>query len=213
MKKLGNIFILGDSYSTFEGCIPADCWCWYFRTPHDDTDVVNPEETWWHLLLENTESHLVLNCSSSGTTLCHTGYDGVDWSDGISFCARLDGLANAGFFEKNRIDTFFLFGGTNDSWADSPLGELKYGEKTREDLFSVLPAYCHLIETAKKHCPDARIITVVNTELKPEITDCFTRVSAHYGTEVIALRDIEKQSGHPNRRGMEQIFRQVLEQL
>ncbi len=213
MKTIGNVFILGDSYSTFEGYISEGNWCWYFNEPQNDTDVCDVNETWWKLLLENTNSNIILNCSASGTTLCHTGYDGADWSEKISFSARLTNLAKDNFFAENKIDTFFVFGGTNDSWANSPLGEIKYGTKNREDLFNVFPAYCYIIETVKKYCKNARIITIVNTDLKPEIVTCFEEVSKHYGTEIFKLKDIEKQSGHPNKIGMHQIFTQVLEKL
>ena len=213
MKTIGNVFILGDSISTFEGYIPEGNWCWYFKSPQNDTDVCDVNETWWKLLLEATDSNMVLNCSFSGSTLCHTGYDGSDWSEYISFSARLLNLIKEDFFAKNKIDTFFIFGGTNDSWANSPLGEIKYGPKSKEDLFNVLPAYCYIVEAVKEHCKNARIITIVNTDVKPEIANCFDEVSKHYGTEIIKLRDIEKQNGHPNKTGMQQIFTQVLDNL
>lgn len=210
MKKLGNVFILGDSYSTFEGAIDKDCWLWYYKEPRNDTDVCKAEQTWWIRLLNNTDSNLVCNSSYSGTTICHTGYDNADWSEKFSFSARLRNLVNSGYFEENHFDTFIIFGGTNDSWANSPLGEIKYGVKTEKELFSVKPAYCYLIETVKANCPNAKIVTIINTELKPEIVECFKEVSSHYSTHIIELHDIEKQSGHPNIKGMKQIFEQVL---
>lgn len=213
MKKIGNVFILGDSYSTFDGCIADGCGSWYCEAEQESTDVSNLNETWWDLVLNNTDSNLILNCSSSGTTICHTGYNGADCSKKDSFCARLNNLIEKGFFKKNNIDTFFIFGGTNDSWADSPLGEIKYGPKTKEELFSVLPAFCYLIETVKSCSETARIITIVNTDLKKEISDCFEMVTKHYGAEIIKLNNIEKQNGHPNKAGMQQIYNQVLNQL
>ena len=213
MKKLGNVFILGDSYSTFEGAIEKECWLWYYKEPQNDTDVCKAEQTWWMQLLKHTDSNLVRNSSFSGTKICHTGWGNADWSEKFSFCARIRNMVNEGYFKENHIDTFIIFGGTNDSWCGSPLGEINYGEKTEEELFSFMPAYCYLIETVKANCPNAKIVTVVNTDLKPEIVGCFKEVSAHFGTELIELHDIEKQSGHPNIKGMKQIFEQILEAI
>lgn len=90
------------------------------------------------------------------------------------------------------------------------IGEIKYGEKTEKELFSVKHAYCYLIETVKANCPNAKIVTIINTDLKSKIVECFKEVSSHYGTDIIELHDIEKQSGHPKIKGIKQIFEQVL---
>ena len=76
MVDLGKVFILGDSYSTFEGHIPEGYATWYYKDIRNDTDVEKAEQTWWKKVLDNTKSELVLNCSYSGTTICHTGYSG-----------------------------------------------------------------------------------------------------------------------------------------
>ncbi len=213
MKKLGNVFILGDSYSTFTGFIPEWCASYYLPEGRPETDVTEVSQTWWHRLLDNTDSHLVLNSSFSGTTVCHTGYDGSDCSARDSFCARLKNLVNEGFFADNDIDTFFIFGGTNDCWANSPIGEIKLANRTEQDLFSFSPALCHIIETVKSVCPNARIIAVVNDGLKPEISETVSTAAAHYGIQAINLKDIDKREGHPTIKGMEQIYSQIINSL
>ncbi len=120
MIKLGNVFILGDSYSTFKNCIPEG-FATYYSPEKENCDVEKMEDTWWGIVLNATESNLVLNSSWSGTTICNTGYNGDDNSN-KSFIARFDKLIADGFFEQNKIDTFLLFGGTNDCWAYSPMG-------------------------------------------------------------------------------------------
>ena len=212
MKNLGNVFILGDSYSTFQGYLPNGFYTWYFKPKQTDTDVLEVEQTWWHQLLENTKSNLVQNCSFSGTTICNTERD-EDGYKGTSFCHRLTNLIKSGFFNENDIDTFFIFGGTNDSWLGVPFGEIMYGKKTEQDLYSLFPAFCYLIEKIKENCKNARIITVVNTDLKPEISNMMNEVSNHYNTEVVNLWGIAKQSGHPNVKGMGQIYSQIFEKL
>lgn len=213
MKNLGNVFILGDSYSTFIGYIPEGYASWYLATNTDETDITKVEETWWHQLLSNTESNLILNNSWSGATMCHTGWNGDDYSEKKSFCARLRNLVNEGFFEKNNIDTFFIFGGLNDSAANSPLGEIKYGNKTEEELFFVKPAYCYLIESAMKNCSNARIVSIIDSAVKPEIAACMEEVSNHYGTEIVKIEPVDKILGHPSVNGMQQTYNQIFEKL
>lgn len=213
MVDLGNIFILGDSYSTFLGYNPEGYEYWYDTAPSQMTDVTRVEQTWWMQLLARTHGQLVRNCSYSGTTICHTGYDGADCSD-RSFIARLDKRIGEGFFRENRIDTLFVFGGTNDSWADSPVGELQYGNWQKEDLFRVLPAVCYLLHRLKTQLPKVRVIVLINgDELKPEITEGLQTACRHYGTEQMTLGGISMCEGHPNIAGMSRIADQVQQYL
>ena len=118
MKKLGKVYILGDSYSTFENCIPKEYDTWYSSAVEEKTDVHTKKDTWWYQLLKNTKSNLILNDSFSGTTICHITYNGVYCPD-TSFTERFGKRIEEGIFKNNIPDTFFLFGGTNDSWVDS----------------------------------------------------------------------------------------------
>lgn len=211
MICLGNVFVLGDSYSTFEGCIPEGYNTWYYKKIQNPTDVDDVRQTWWKQLLESTDSNLVRNSSFSGTTICNTGYHG-DCSD-TSFIGRFDKLVQAGYFEENPVDTLFVFGGTNDSWADAPLGELLYADWSKEALFSVLPAVCYLMHRLKSTLPQTRILFVINTGLKPEIANGIKTACAMFGLENIELKDIAKQDGHPNQEGMTQIKEQILAYL
>ena len=218
MKEMGNVFILGDSYSTFEGFIP-DGYARYYdnegpnyirKNPDmklGDNDVCEVFQTgWYNLVKENGE--LIRNCSWSGSTICHTGYDGNDFSD-FSFVTRIKRLIGEGYFEKNRIDTFFLFGGTNDSWSDAPLGEKIFENWTEENLYNVLPAFSYLINLLVSVLPNAKIYCIINTELKEEITSFYKLVCKNSGVNVICLKDIEKICGHPTVKGMKQIKEQV----
>src|SRR5574344_1656725 len=36
-------------------------------------------------------------------------------------------------------DIIFIFGATNDSWANSPIGDYKYADWTRQDMYSFRP--------------------------------------------------------------------------
>lgn len=211
MTNLGNVFILGDSYSTFEGYVPESYEVYYAKSYVGETDVDDVEQTWWKRLINQTGSQLLRNCSWSGTTVCNTGYSG-DCSDN-SFIGRFEKLVGAGYFRDHRVDTMLIFGGTNDSWADSPIGEYVYADWKQEELFSFLPAVCYLVHRVKTELPNARIICMVNTEMKDAVARGIVSACEKYGAEAIVLRKIEKVSGHPNQMGMKQICEQVLRYL
>lgn len=207
MVSLGNVFILGDSYSTFSGFIPEGYVTYY---PEEKIGVKDVKDTWWQQLLDATNSHLIKNCSYSGTTVCKTGYGPRDCSE-ICFIGRIEKLIENGFFKENTIDTFFVFGGTNDHWVPSPIGEVKFSDWENEELFSFAPAVCYLLSKLKKELPKTRIVCILNTELNPKITDSFKAACEHFGAEYVALENIVKQNGHPNKKGMTAIKEQILE--
>ena len=207
MIKLGNVLLLGDSYTTFKGYIPEGYAAYYTESENSVTDVVRVEDTWWHQVLSKTESRLVLNSSWSGSTICNTGYNACN-STHSSFITRLDALINEGFFEKNEIDTLLVLGGTNDSWANSPIGEMKWEGWTTEDLFSFRPAICYLL--SRLSTLKARVVFILNSELKAEVTDGVKEACEHYGIELMSLWRIDKIKGHPGITGMKKIANQVL---
>ena len=102
-----------------------------------------------------------------------------------------------------------VFGGTNDSWANAPVGEVKEGEIPWEERFLVLPAFCHFASLLGKCAPDARVIFIVNSELNPEIELGIPKAAELYGHDSVVLRDIDKHSGHPTALGMVQIKDQI----
>ena len=123
--------------------------------------------------------------------------------------ARLEKLSAEGFFEKNKIDEIWIFGGTNDSWADSPLGEIMYGEISREEKFKVLPGFSALLALVKS-LPIERPLILINSELKPEIENGYKEMAAHYGIPALQLKDVDKKDGHPTAAGMKAIAEQFL---
>lgn len=211
--NLKNVLIFGDSYSTFKGYIPEGYATYYSEVEKPSTDVRAVTETWWYPLMEETRSELVLNNSWSGSTIGFTGYNNSDCSKTSSFIHRLDKLTEEKFFEKNEINTVFIFGGTNDSWSNAPLGTPKYSDWQKEDLYCVLPAICYFIKRVKETLSGARVICIINTEIKAEIADCLEAASKYFGAESIRLKDIDKRSGHPTVKGMAQIKEQVMNSL
>ncbi len=203
-----NFIILGDSYSAFEGSIPEGFHPFYPRF-----DVLKTEDMWWKQFVKKVDYNLILNNSWSGSTLGYTGYNNEDTSHTNSFIYRYRKLKEEGFFEKNKIDTVFVFGGTNDSWANAPLGENKVANWKEEDLFSVLPAINYLAYTLKNELPNTEIVFIINTEIKEEIQTCMEQTVVNYGTKVVRLQDIDKECGHPTAKAMLSICEQILKSL
>lgn len=202
-----NAIIFGDSYSTYEGFVPEGYAIYY---PRLDVNSVN--ETWWSLVAKEKNLNIVMNNSWSGSTMCYTAYDNVDCSKSSSFIFRLRQLKEKNFFEENKIDTAFVFGGTNDSWSNAPLGEVKekYSEK---DLFEVIPAVYHFLESLRDAMPQGDIYCLVNTELKKEIADALINASKQYGITPVTFEDIRKDCGHPTAAGMKDIANKVNEMM
>ena len=203
MKK---IMIFGDSYSTFEGHIPEGYDVYYFPVPAvEGIDVTSYEQCWWHLLTEDLGLELVTNDSWSGSTICYTGYNG-DCSATSSFITRLEKYIAKDHFRKNRIDTVFVFGGTNDSWIGVPLGDVR--DSGRDALFCVGPAIRHFLTLLRSEF-DGKIVVIVNTGLSEDISACLVSEGERVGATVVQLSDIQKVQGHPDTVGMRQIYEEV----
>lgn len=205
VKAQKKVSILGDSYSTYGGYVsPETNLCWYNgtdRAPGRNNDVDSVEQTWWYQLIDSDDD-LVLerNNSYSGATVCCTGYRNEDFSD-RAFISRVNNLGNP--------DIIIVLGGTNDSWAKSPVGEYKYSGWNKQDLMSFRPAFAYMLERLKALYPEATIINVVNSELSDEVTSSQQTICDHYGVCSILLKDIDKQWGHPSIKGMKAIANQI----
>lgn len=203
-----SILVFGDSYSAFGGSIPSG-----YAQYYPAVGVTEVGDMWWSIFAKKTVSKVVRNDAWSGSTICYTGYNGVDCSETSSFIYRYRKLKSEGFFDSNKIDTVFILGGTNDSWANAPLGEMKYEGWTEEDLYNVLPAICHFAHTLKTDLPDARIVFIINDLIKPEIKDAMENAAKHYGIDFLRLHSIAMESSHPNKSGMKSISNQLFELL
>lgn len=197
MAQPKKVSILGDSYSTFRGAIPQNYAVFY---PLQGNDVKNVEETWWYQFISDSGFQLEVNNSYSGSTICNTGYNREDYSD-RAFISRVNEIGSP--------DILFIFGGTNDAWAGSPIGEYKYRDITKPDLYFFRPALAYLLDELKSLYPETKIYFLLNTELKDEINESVKTVCAHYNVPVIVLHDIDKQISHPSKEGMKAIAGQI----
>lgn len=198
------VSILGDSYSTFYGYITPDTNnCWYcVPGEKKENDVKSVEETWWYRFMNDNGYQLEINNSYSGATVCNTGYKKADYTD-RSFITRMSNLG--------KPDLILIFGGTNDSWAGAPIGDYKYADWTKEELYSFRPAFCMMLDYVTKHYPEAKVYNITNTELSEDVTTSIDEICRHYGITNIRLHDIDKQWGHPSVQGMKSISDQISE--
>ena len=205
------ISVLGDSYSTFEGYIPNHYAIWYFREDNPrrfkHNDVSRVEQTWWYQVVEALHGKLEKNNSYSGSTICCTGYKNDtevhgDYSD-RTFMSRVYNLGNP--------NLIFVFGGTNDDWADVPYGEYVYDNWTKQQLCSFRPAMAKLLYELKMIYPEAKVLVMLNSDLDEIIDESVHEICRHYDVQCLDLKDVEKMGGHPSIKGMKSICDQVVE--
>ena len=203
-----NVVIFGDSYSTFEGYIPEGYDCWYFKPGRNLNDVTAVEQTWWHLLADTLGYNILQNNSWSGATVSYSGYRGSDYAP-RAFTTRMKLFPDL----KPTPDLILILCATNDSWADSPLGEPKYADWLVDDLYQTLPAYCYMLDYLTRKFPDTQLLVIHNDGLKEELTKGVMQICEHYQVPFLQLEGIDKQRGHPSIKGMQQICRQVAAEL
>ncbi len=200
-----NAMIIGDSYSTFRGFVPEGYEVYYAEEIIRETDLTQVSQTWWYQVMEDTGLHLVLNDSWCGAPIGYTGYNGEDCSHSSSFICRLRRLKSEGFFEKNEIHTVFVFGGTNDSWADAPLGSVQWEPSEEQELYFVLPAICEFFRELREFLPNAEIYCLINKGLKPEITRCMEEACKKYAMIPVTFPHMDRMGDHPTIQGMKEI--------
>lgn len=208
------VSILGDSYSTFEGWMqPAWNAVWYFpesnKLSKKNNDVKYVEQTWWHQVAREMGYILEKNNSFSGSTICYTGYkDKIgrhrNYSD-RSFIGRAADLGHP--------NIILVCGGTNDSWCGAQVGDYKWRRWTNEDLHCFRPAMAKMCSELKTLYPNARVIFILNSELRGDIVESVHKICRYYKIECVDLHDIDKQSGHPSVAGMRAFASQVEAQL
>lgn len=196
------VAVLGDSYSTFEGFIPQGNEVWY-HVPADlkHTDVTKVEQTWWWQVIKEGGYKKGMINSYSGATICYTGYNDADYS-ARSFITRATNLGNP--------DIILICGATNDSWCGAPVGNYKYENWKRADLYTFRPAMAKLLNDIQEYYPGVAVYFILNSELREDINASVLEICKHYQIPVIKLHDIDKISGHPSVKGMKSFAQQVL---
>ena len=197
---------MGDSYSTYKGYIPSGYQSYYSDERIEQPVVNGVDKTWWKILA-NQKQLQIFNDSFSGSTICTTVREQLTIE--TSFVKRMDKYLGADYFTKNKIDTIILFGGTNDSWIDAPIGELLFDDWNDTNLKSVIPAFCYLLYSVKKIQGNPYVFLVINSDLKEDITEKLVEACEWYKVDYVQLKEIDKQNGHPTVLGMQQIAQQI----
>ena len=199
-NKFSNFSILGDSYSTFRGYThPTSNNQWY-----PALDVQSVEDTWWYKFALQYGIRLIANNSYSGSTICYDGYgDGSADAKETSFVTRSSNIGEI-------PELILIFGGTNDSWAGSGIGEYKYSDWTEEDLTTFRPAVAKMLHDVKYNNIGSTVIFILNTDLKSSIDESVETICDYYDVELLKLENISKSSNHPNKTGMTQICEQLI---
>lgn len=200
-QSLKSVSILGDSYSTFDRyMVPDTNFVWYNTRITQKTDVTSVKQTWWNKFIKDNNYKLEVNNSFSGSTICNTGYQKQDYSS-RSFIKRMDNLGSP--------DVIFIFGATNDAWAGAPIGQFKYNDWTKEELYDFRPAMAYMLDYMLGRYPNVKIYFLLNSDLKETINESVKIICKHYNVDCIELKDIDKKEGHPSIKGMEQISNQI----
>ena len=205
--------VLGDSYSTFKGAVTPDTnFVWYdsAQVKRGGTDVCKLEQMWWHIMADSLGMRLMQNNAFSGSTVGYHGYD--DNKDGQS-----DDYSDRAFITRQpnlvKSDYIFVFGGTNDSWSGAPAGTYDYETFSRDSLYTFRPAMAKLLRDLKESQPQAKIIVLINSQLRYEISESMQAIADHYGVPYVVLYDIDKHWGHPTIAGQRAIAEQVVRAL
>ncbi len=199
------VAVFGDSYSTFEGFTPQGYAIWYdSRNRPETTDVNKVEQTWWWQVIKEGGYKMGNINSYSGSTICNSGYNDEDYSD-RSFVNRTSLLGNP--------DILLICGGTNDSWANAPIGDYKFSDWKRADLYTFRPALAKMLSDIRLRYPNVEVYFILNSELKEELNESVKKICKEYQVPVIALHDIDKKNGHPSVKGMKSFAQQVLKAI
>lgn len=205
--------IIGDSYSAYQGWIPEN-YVSLYGNPDKTTckSVISAEQMWWYILSQQLKMSLINNGSWEGTTICTTGYGGTDYTS-KSFVTRAKSICGEDNVTSIKPDVIFIFGGTNDDWANAPIGSVKYADWTTDDLKSVLPAFCYLLNYIKLYNPQATTINIINEGMDTEIAVGMSTACDYYNVINIELTGIDKESNHPTATGQAEIAKEVISVL
>lgn len=142
--------ILGDSISTFDGWIPEGYAC-YFPL---DGEVLDVEQTWWKMVLKDTEMELCVNGSSAGSTCVGDSISADDIRYGCSERRIWDLIGSNGSFP----DVIIVYMGTNDFLKAVPLGDNDGTRAVEEGMIETFSdAYCMILDKLVAYYPNAEI--------------------------------------------------------
>lgn len=149
LKGLG-ISVYGDSISTFEGWIPAECSNFY----PIDGEVTDVSDTWWKSLIDETGMELCVNNSSAGCT-CVGDSTAIDNPAYGCSSARISLLMGK---EGRMPEIIIVYMGTNDLLKGVPIGDNDGTRLVEEgEIENFSDAYCMILDKLASEYPIADI--------------------------------------------------------
>lgn len=217
--------VLGDSISTLEGYIPRGYRVYYTQQIAENTQVRNPEDTWWGQVIQFFGGELLVNDSWSGSRV--TRWE--DWIDPFPSAVSDRRLGNLRMHNV-KPDVILVYLGMND-WG----GGVKLGADRTEDTFFV-PAYRQMLGKLRSLYPDAEIwcctlnrshmssnpnfvfreelfgtnIREYNAQIAAAVRDCGCRLLDLYSQQV-SYDTVD--STHPSKQGMDTLAALVVRQM
>lgn len=221
--------ILGDSVSTFAGCIPGDFAVYYDDERQRITGVMSPSDTWWGIVADVLGWEVLANASYSGSLV-----EGGDFPAGCS-TRRIEALGADG----RTPDMVIVYMGINDyGWGGAATRALSLRDGAAHDaapgaLSAFEDAYGMLLCRVRETYPaadvwcctlaPARLGGAAESTFAPRLrgieldaySDAIRRASLRAGCCVADLRaigrDYDAWDGlHPTALGMRQIASWVL---
>lgn len=213
---LMRVGIFGDSISTFGGELSnPDYWEWY---PLNDTNVdvdgkehlaVDSREKtwWWRLIYEHMKAGVLdANNSWSGTKIIH---ETVNGKGGLP--------RDSGFVDRindfNSPDVIIVFGGTNDSLKDTPVGDYQWDVPMEDmNLAQFRSAYVYLVRKLQATYDGVQLILVIGDSLTPEYETSIMEIAEHFSLPYVNLvgENVSKiDSVHPDAEGHELLARKI----
>lgn len=206
--------VLGDSFSAFADWVDPETNDVFH---YDQIGVTEPEQMWWYQVAVDMGWTLEKNNSFSGSLVSNfDDFHGGSYYEPNSYLNRMDNLGGP--------DVIMVFGATNDIYQRAPVGNYVYSDWSEEQLHSFRPAMAYLIDNLKQLYPKAEVYVLVDMELcindgtieeetREAYIESMHRIASHYGVNCIDIYDIHKSAWHPNKKGQEDIARQVVEAL
>lgn len=203
------VSIIGDSYSAFTGWVPEGNLIKYDGTYNGVASVSN---MWWFKVIQKFNMSLMLNESWSGSTICNTGYNASDVT-ATSFLTRITKRYGATNTLGQKPQVLFILGGLNDTWVNSPLGNVKYSDWTTDDLKTTLGAYSKMINDILLYNPGIEIINFEYEGVSQQIKDGIALICEYFGVKNVPISEVDTLEGHPTTTGMQQIADQIITAL
>lgn len=209
-RNYTSVSILGDSYSAYKGYIYPETNPYWYPTNDPNAqgyghgnNVTNLWQTWfWNVGIES-EMHVDVNASWSGSPVSYYGYgEGSPADIAASFVTRCKDTKNSSLI--------IVFGGINDQWAGAEVGTPIYSGWTQQDLLKFAPAFAYVLDWLRYNRLGSDIVYVMNPLMNEDFRTVIRIICNHYQVPIIDMDGVAMTYNHPNEDGMRAIARQVI---